>query len=89
MILAIVLGVYAQDIAYSLHNNLIINLKLGLSITTALSIILFLMPPVLLRKFNKRKEIEDKEFNIYLVINVLLGITISAFSLIVLIAWYG
>lgn len=89
MILAVAIGVYAQDIAYFLYNKLTIHLILGLSITTAVSIILFLAPPILVCKFNKRMEIGDKEFNIYLGINVLIGIMISAFSLIVLIAWLG
>ena len=48
--MAIALGVYAQDIAYLLHNNLAMPLKVGLSIATILSILLFLSPPILVSK---------------------------------------
>lgn len=87
--MAIVLGVYAQDIAYLLHNNLAIPLKVGLSIATILSIFLFLSPPILVSKFNKKNIVSKKEFNIYFGINGLIAIIVSAFSLIVWIAWCG
>ena len=86
MFLAIALGVYAQDIAYYLHNNLTIPLLLGLTLATILSILLFLIPPILISKLNK---VRKKEINIYLAINALIGVVISAFSLIVLLAWWG
>lgn len=87
--MAIALGVYAQDIAYFLHNKLAIPLMIGLSIATIFSILLFLSPPILISKLNKKNKVRKKEFNIYLSINILIGIIISAFSLIVLIAWCG
>jgi len=86
MFLAIVLGVYAQDIAYFLHNNLTIPLLLGLTLATILSILLFLIPPILLSKLCK---VGKKEIKIYLGINTLIGVVISLFSLIVLAAWWG
>lgn len=89
MFVAIVLGVYAQDIAYFLHNNWSISLLVGLSIATIFSILLFLIPPILLSKVNKQNKVRKKEINIYLGINTLIGIIISAFSLIVLVAWWG
>lgn len=89
ILIAVVLGVYAQDIAYFLHNNLAIPLMAGLSAATILSILLFLGPPILVSGFNKKHKIGKKEFDIYFGINLLTGVVISAFSLIVLIAWCG
>jgi len=86
---AIALGVYAQDITYLFYNNLGIPLLVGLSLVTILSILLFVMPPILVSKVNKRNKLRKKEIYIYLVINALIGIVISAFSLIVMIAWWG
>lgn len=89
MLVAIALGVYAQDIAYFLYNNLNIPLLVGLSLVTVLCILFFLIPPILVYKVNKQNKIPKKEVNIYLGINALIGIVISAFSLIVLAAWWG
>jgi len=87
--LAIALGVYAQDIAYFLYNNLAIPLMVGISITTILSMLFFLGPPILVSRINKQNKVGKKEINIYLGINALIGIVISTFSLIILIAWLG
>ncbi|HZJ76740.1 MAG TPA: hypothetical protein VFC70_03420 [Oscillospiraceae bacterium] len=89
ILIAVVLGVYAQDIAYFLYNRLTIPLMAGLSAVTMFSIFLFLSPPILISKFNKKHKIGKNEFSIYFGINLLLGIVISAFSLIVLVAWCG
>lgn len=89
MIVAILLGIYAQDIAYFSNRNLAIPLMVGISIPTILSVFLFLGPPMLVSKFSKQKAMSPKEFNIYLGLNVLLGLVVSAFSLVVLVAWCG
>ena len=89
MLIAVVLGVYAQDIAYFLYNNLAIPLMVSLSIATIFSILLFLSPPILISKLNKKHIVGEKGFNIYFGINILIGIIISAFSLILLVAWCG
>lgn len=89
IIAAIALGMYAQDIAYFLNRNLAVPLMAGISIPTVLSIFLFLGPPTLVSKFGRGNKMLKKEFNIYLVFNVLTGLVVSAFSLIVLIAWCG
>ena len=89
LFLGIALGVYAQDIAYFLHNNLGIPLLVGISLITVISILFFLIPPMLVAKVNKQNKIWKKEVNIYLGINALIGIVISGFSIIVLIAWCG
>lgn len=89
MLIAVVLGVYAQDIAYFLYNNLAMPLMVGLGVSTIFSIFLFLSPPILISKLNKKHKVEKKAFNIYFGINIIIGIIISAFSLIVLVAWCG
>lgn len=89
MFLAIALGVYAQDIAYFLYNNLDIALLVGISFITILSILLFLIPPILVSKVFKQNKVFKKVINIYLCINIFLGIVISAFSLFVMAMWWG
>lgn len=89
VVIAIALGIYAQDIAYFLYYNLAIPLMVGLSLATISSIFLFLFPSILISKYNKKHKIGEKEFNIYFGINILTGIVISTFSLIVLVAWCG
>lgn len=89
ILVAIALGVYAQDIAYFLYNYLGIPLLVGLSLITIFSILLFLIPPIMVSEVNKHNKVRKKEINIYLGINTLIGIFISVFSLIVLVAWWG
>lgn len=89
MIMAIVLGIYAQDIAYFSNRKLAIPLMVGISIPTILSVFLFLGPPILGPRFNKYKGMPIKEFNIYLGLNILMGLIVSTFSLMVLVAWCG
>ncbi len=87
MLMAIVLGVYAQDITYLLYDNLDIPLMIGLSIPTILSIILFFSPSILIPKLDKENIVSEKEFNIYFSINIITATIISSFSFIVWIAW--
>jgi len=87
MIVAILLGVFAQDIAYFLYYNLGIPLLVTVSLAIILSILLFFIPPFFRTKLNKH--IGEKEINLYLGINIFIGILISAFSFIVLVAWWG
>jgi len=89
MFLAVLLGVYAQDIAYFLNNTLKVPLLTGITAATIFSISFFIFPPILATKANRDRKVGKREFNIYLVINILIGIIISFFSLIVLIAWWG
>ncbi len=46
-------------------------------------------PPILISKLDKKYKIGKKEYDIYFGINLLMGVIISAFSLIVLVAWCG
>lgn len=90
MVIAIVLGVYAQDITYYINENVInISLSLCIIIVTLISLLLFIVPSVLVIRSNRGKSETDKIMKIYLGINALLGIPISAFSLFVMIMWQG
>ena len=68
MLIAIVLGVYSQDVAYFLHNSLTVPLMTGLSTAMMLSTLLFFSPPILISKLNKKHKVSKKEFSIYLVL---------------------
>lgn len=90
MIIAIVLGVYAQDITYYINKNVInISLSLCIVIVTLISLLLFIVPSVIQIKSNKDKSETDKIMKIYLVLNAIIGVPISAFSLFVMIMWMG
>jgi membrane protein YdbS with pleckstrin-like domain len=90
MILALVLGIYGQSISYYINDNL---LKLSvldwLTVVTITSILLFLIPPILAYKLNKKQKIEKEELNLYFGSNILIGIMTSLWSLFVFIMWCG
>lgn len=90
MVIAIVLGVYAQDITYYISKN-VINIPLGLciAIITIISLSLFIVPTVIINKNNKNTGSIDKAMRIYLTINAIIGIPVSAFSIFVMIMWQG
>ncbi len=90
MVLATILGVYGQDISYYI-NNIIENFSplFYLTIITLISILLFLIPPMLIFQFYKKQKDEDKKFNLYFGINAVICATTSAFSLFVLVMWWG
>ena len=89
MLVAIILGLYTQDIAYFLYYNLTIPLMIGLGVATICSISLFLGPPILISRLNKRHKVGEKAFIIYSGINAVAGIIISSLSLIIFIVWCG
>lgn len=89
IILATMLGVYGQDISYYINNILASFSPLFyLTIITSISVLLFLIPPTLISKFNKTQKSEVEIFNLYYGINAVIGAVTSAFSLLVLlIGW--
>lgn len=91
MILAILLGVYGQGILYYIIDNIALMLPplYCLAILTMTSILLFLVPPILIYKYNKKHKIGDNRFALYIAINTLAGVITSVFSLIILIMWWG
>lgn len=88
IIVAAALGIYAQDIAYILNRKVGVPLLAGLGCVTALSVFLFIGMPIY-AKLKLRQAFGNTELIIYFTVNALTGIAISAFSLIVLIAWFG
>lgn len=95
IILATILGVYAQDIDYYIvdtayhivgdHFNSISELYLYvLTILTVLSIALFITTPILIYRFTKKTSVEKQIFTIYQIANILIGLQTSLFSLFVL-----
>lgn len=89
LFLGSILGIYAQDIAYYLHDNGGIPLLAGVSLATVFSFLFFLIPPMLLARIGEQNNMQSKEINRYLGVNALIGIVISGFSVIVLIAWWA
>lgn len=88
LIIATVLGIYAQSITYYITRN-IIGLPLGLTIgiITVISYALFIGPAVKINNDNKKSGKSDKIDKIYLTLNAIIGIPISAFSFFVMIMW--
>lgn len=86
MIIASLLGIYGQDISYFFYNYIAkVPLEYCITIITLASIFLFVVPPILAFKSYER----NKGLDIYYIINLLFGGTISAFSIFVLIMWWG
>lgn len=95
IILATIIGVYAQDIDYFIvdtayyivgdHFNSSSQLYLYvLTILTVLSIALFITTPILIYRFTKKTSVEKQIFTIYQIANILIGLQTSMFSLFVL-----
>lgn len=83
--LAIVIGVYAQDISYYIMDNIIdISAQIAIVIISVISGILFIVPS--LRLIN-RYEIKPQWLNIYIIINFLIALPVLTFQIIVLLFW--
>jgi hypothetical protein len=90
MIIATILGMYGQDISYYIDEKIdVVSPVYCLTILTVISIFLFLVIPILIYKFTKIPKFEKESFNLYLIINGVIGIPISFFSLFVLAMWWG
>ncbi|VFE55571.1 Uncharacterised protein [Clostridioides difficile] len=94
IILATVIGIYAQDIAYYIVGDYSVNIAqlylYILTVLTILSIILFLATPILIHLFVKKHQLKG-EYLLYilLVVDILIGILTSMFSLFVLAMSWG
>lgn len=83
--LAIIIGVYAQDISYYIMDNIIdISAQIAIVIISVISGILFIVPS--LRLIN-RYEIKPQWLNIYIIINFLIALPVLTFQIIVLLFW--
>lgn len=84
--LATLLGLKAQYIAYYIGNHIEkISPLYCLTVLTVISIILFLITHLLIYKFIQKQ----KKFDPYIIINSIVGIYVSSFSLFVMIMWWG
>lgn len=88
IILATIIGVYAQDITYYIVDDYSISSSelylYVLTILTVLSIALFFTTPILIYRFTKKTSVEKQIFTIYLIANILIGLQTSMSSLFVL-----
>ena len=94
IILATVIGTYAQNIASYVVGDYSINITqlylYILTVLTTLSIILFLIIPILIHLFMKKHQLKD-EYLLYilLVVDISIGILTSIFSVFVLAMSWG
>lgn len=90
MIIATFLGIYAQSITYYIAENIInIPLSILIVVITLTSLLLFIVPAVKINKQRKLQNNMDKITRTYLILNLLLGGPISAFSIFVMLMWLG
>lgn len=91
IILATIIGVYAQDISYYIVGDSLARNQLlyWLTILTVISIALFLATPIFIYMVIKKLEIKKHVFTPYLIANGLIGILTSNFSIFVLAMSWG
>ncbi|MDF2546133.1 MAG: hypothetical protein K0R93_1031 [Anaerosolibacter sp.] len=90
MILATMLGVYAQSISYYINSNIVkISPLYSLTVLTMISILLYTVPPMFAYKFINKQQNGEASYVPHIYINSLLGVSISVWSLFVLIMWWG
>ena len=88
MILATILGMKGQSIAYFLNRHIApVPPVYHLTVITAASVLLFLVTPVWVYKLNINSEI--KRYAMTVGVNFLISIPITLWSLFVLIMWWG
>jgi uncharacterized membrane protein required for colicin V production len=87
LIVAVILGLYGQDISYFLNENFPnIGLTTSITIVTFMSIALFISIPIVYLVSKKVKKVTTI---VYLVASGLLGIPISIWSFFVWAMWMG
>lgn len=88
IILATIIGVYAQGIAYYIVDDYSVSSSqlylYVLTILTVLSIALFITTPILIHRFTKKTSVGKQIFTIYLLADILIGFQTSMSSLFVL-----
>lgn len=92
IILATIMGVYAQDIAYYIVGNspnttqIYLNL---LTILTVLSVGLFVVTPIGIYIFIKKTSVDDLILNLCLIADIAIGALTSVFSIFVMAMSWG
>lgn len=91
IILATIIGIYAQDITYYIVGDTLARTSLlyCLTIVTVISIVLFLTPPLLIYNGIKQSKLSKPVFIKYLMADAIIGSLTSIWSLFVLIMCWG
>ncbi len=90
IILATILGIFGQGIAYFLNENIIeIHPIYYLTALTMISVFLYLVTPVLTYIVIKKQIIEKGRFGVYTLVISTIGLPTSFWSLFVLAMWWG
>lgn len=90
MIVALLLGVYGQDISYFIADNILGLLPVYyLTAVTIISIFLFLRPYIIVLKFKEKQKFGEKQLALFFLVNTLVGTITSFGSLFALIMWWG
>ncbi len=90
LVIAIVFGIYAQSITYYITENIVdLPLSLVIVVITFISLALFIIPATMVSKANKKSGETNKIDKIYLILNAIIGIPLSAFSIFVMLMWMG
>ena len=85
LLLAVLLGIFAQDITYFLNEQIpVLSLTAGITLTTFMSVALFIS---ILFYYLLSKKYTSKTTFTYMIISSFLGIPISLFSLLVFSMW--
>gem|GEM_PF-2072380 len=90
-LLATILGIYAQDITLLIHHHLVkIDLRIGVSIVTIISVLMYVCSLLMTYHAMKRKLITNKNtINIYYITVGGIAFVISLWSLFVLSMWWS
>ncbi len=91
IIIATLLGLFGQALAYYVDENMANNVPpvYYLTIITVISIILYLAAPLLVYLLVKVKKI-DKQFNdVYILGVAMIGLIVSLWSVFVCLMWWG
>ncbi len=90
LILATILGINGQGMAYFLNDHFItISPIFYLTILTIISIVLYLCTFVLIYVQYKRRKIGKDNISVYFSISVIIGSFTSCWSIFVLAMWWG
>lgn len=90
LLLATICGIFAQDMAYFLHENLIaLSPIIYLTAITIISLLLFALSFVLAYLQYKKRQIEKNKIVSYLSVSGVVGGLTSCWSLFILAIWWG
>lgn len=90
ILIASILGIWGQSIAYGLHDLFgQIDAFRYLAVATIVSIVMFIANPLFIFRFILREKITPKTGVISVIVTVLFGIPISVSALFILAMWWS